>query len=205
MNDPEIRQCFHKKMLRRYHADQSALVLDELGLMHGAYRADIAIVNGKLIGFEIKSDGDSLYRLKKQIAAYNSVFDRIAIVVSERHRRDVTQKVPKHWGIVVSKKGKRGAIHFKTQRKSKTNPHVDPMSVAQLLWKGEAIEILQQEGAPRHLLNSPRIKLYRRLSKRLPLETLKLTVRTYLKSRSNWRCLTQPFLYDDSCQPTAKS
>jgi len=205
MKDSDIRQHFHRKMLRRYHADQSTLVLDELGLMHGACRADIAIINGRLIGFEIKSDKDSLSRLEKQIIAYNAVFDHIAIIISERHRLAVVQRVPKHWGIVLTVRGKRGAIHFKTQRKSKINPGISPVSVAQLLWKREAIEILQNLGPPPLLLKSPRAKLYRYLSKHLPLDQLKSTVRTYLKNRPNWRNRTPLSLCDDLSRPIAKS
>lgn len=205
MNDLEIRENFHRKMLWRHHASPQTLVLDELGLMHGACRADIAIVNGRLIGIEIKSEKDSLSRLKKQIIAYDAVFDNIAIIVSERHRQAVTRCVPKHWGIVLTKKGKRGAIHFSVQRKSRTNRFVDPMSVAQLLWKNEAIETLQKLGAPLHLLKSRRAKLYRYLSKHLPLEKLKSAVRTYLKNRANWRCQPPPSLCDGLSQPIAKS
>ena len=54
MNDGRIRAAFHGKILRRQHLCPETLVLDELGLMHGRCRADIAVVNGCLIGYEIK-------------------------------------------------------------------------------------------------------------------------------------------------------
>ncbi len=53
MNDVEIRQNFHRKILRRQHAQKNTLVIDELGLNHGRCRADIAVVNGHFWGFVI--------------------------------------------------------------------------------------------------------------------------------------------------------
>ncbi len=36
MNDVDIRQNFHKKILRRQDAQKDTLVIDELGLNHGS-------------------------------------------------------------------------------------------------------------------------------------------------------------------------
>jgi hypothetical protein len=156
-------------MLRRHHSSAGTLVLDELGLMHGACRADIAIVNGRLVGYEIKSEKDSLYRLKNQITAYDAVFDSIAIIVSERHRSTVLRCVPKHWGIVLSKQGKRGAIHFTKERKPRQNPRVNPMSVAQLLWRNEVVEILNQMPCSRNRRGAEGISSGRLVTQRFGL------------------------------------
>ncbi len=63
MNDPEIRRAYHRLRLARHHRDPNTLVVDELGLQHGESRADIAVVNGHLLGVEIKSDVDTLIAL----------------------------------------------------------------------------------------------------------------------------------------------
>jgi hypothetical protein len=55
MNDPLIRKAFHCSFLQKEHAAPTTLVVDELGLEHGKCRADIAVINGHLIGYEIKS------------------------------------------------------------------------------------------------------------------------------------------------------
>jgi len=89
MNDLQIRKAFHRTFLRTHHRDPSTLVLDELGLQHGKSRADIAVINGDLSGFEIKSDVDSLQRLTRQIERYSAVFDLHSlwlIVTSTTHQ-----------------------------------------------------------------------------------------------------------------------
>src|SRR5437879_5511788 len=108
MNDAQIRESFHRKVLRRHHLSTHTRVVDELGLMHGACRADVAVVNGRLIGYEIKSNSDSLARLKNQVLAYNKIFDNVTIIVGKRHRQAVREFIPSWWGIIVSERGKRG-------------------------------------------------------------------------------------------------
>ena len=201
MNDPEIRQNFHRKMLHRQHARQDTLVIDELGLNHGRCRADIAVVNGYLVGYEIKSDNDSLRRLRDQITAYNAVFDKAFIIVGNRHINSIQDHIPKWWGVIVSAKGPRGAINFEIIRRARTNKGVDPISVAQLLWRSEAMDILTQKEVPPKMLRQPRATLYKHLAKLLNTCELRRTVREYLRDRRNWRCLELPSRYDGLYRP----
>lgn len=204
MKDAEIRESFHKKVLGK-RASRNTLILDELGLMHGACRADIAVVNGRLIGYEIKSNADSLARLKTQVPAYDAIFDRITVIVGERYRNAIARTVPRHWGIILSTRGKRGAIRFHIKRQTRPNQNIKPFSVAQLLWRNEVLEILHQLGSPSKLIKLPRGKLYRYLSRKVPLDELKRLVRQSLKKRTNWRCPSRPSSGGDLYRPIAKS
>ncbi len=197
MNDAQIRKNFHQKRLRRHHATRSTLVVDELGLKHGKCRADIAVINGHLIGYEIKSDDDSLDRLNGQIQIYGAVFDRASLVVGERHLKDAQRIVPKWWGVLAAREGQRGAVHFETVRKAGMNPSVDDFSVAQLLWRSEAVELLAKLDVSRRLLRRPRTVLYRELVRILKPRELRSAVRECLKDRRNWRCLLPPSQDDD--------
>jgi len=188
MNDAEIRQSFHRKMLRRQHTRKDTLVIDELGLNHGKCRADIAVVNGHLVGYEIKSDNDSLRRLGLQVESYNAVFDRAFIVVGDRHIDRIQDHVPEWWGVIVSSRGPRGAINFSMIRKAQVNRSVDLISVARLLWRDEAVEILQQRRLPSRVLRQPRAVLYKLLAELLNTCELRKAVRQYLQKRKNWRC-----------------
>src|SRR6266542_195867 len=116
MNDALIRENFSRKVLHRYHSTPDVLVIDELGLKHGKCRADIALVNGRLIGYEIKSDEDSLDRLDEQVKVYSAVFDRVTIIVGAKHAKVVSSLVPKWWGIIVGHRCAEGEVSFKTLR-----------------------------------------------------------------------------------------
>ena len=201
MNDAEIRQSFHRKMLRRQHARNNTLVIDELGLQHGKCRADIAVVNGHLVGYEIKSDKDSLRRLGLQIESYNAVFDRAFIVVGNRHIDSIQDRIPEWWGVIISSRGPKGAINFNMIRRAQVNRNVDPVSVARLLWRDEAVEILEQRRLPSRVLRQPRSALYKHLAELLNTCELRKAVRQYLQKRRNWRCLEPPSQRDGWCRP----
>jgi hypothetical protein len=199
MNDAQVREHFHRKMLRRQHAHKGTVVVNELGLDDGKCRADIAVVNGRLVGYEIKSDSDSLRRLPEQVRSYNAVFDRAFVVVGERHIEPIQKLIPDWWGVILSSKGPRGAIHFRTLRKATRNEGIDPTSLARLLWRHEVAEILRQRGLPPKVLRQPRAILYEYLVDILGPQELRRTVREHLKSRRNWRCPGSPSLRDGLC------
>ncbi|MHC4573070.1 MAG: sce7726 family protein [Planctomycetota bacterium] len=205
MNDFEIRQNFHRKRLRRQHAQKDTIVIDELGLNHGKCRADIAVVNGDFVGYEIKSNNDSLRRLKEQVKSYDAVFDKISIVVGDRHINSIQNHIPKWWGVIVSERGPRGAVNFDTVRKPKTNKNVDPISLARLLWRNEAQEILRQKKLRPKVLRQPRAVLYECLVDSVNICELRRFVREYLKNRKNWRCPQSPSQCDDLFRPVATS
>jgi len=197
MNDREIRQNFHRKKLRRQHAQKNILVIDELGLNHGKCRADIAVVNGHLIGYEIKSDNDSLRRLEEQVRAYNSVFDRVSIIVGDRYINSIQNYIPHWWGVIVSVRGPKGAVNFNTIRNAQTNKNVVPISLARLLWRNEAEEILRQKKLPSRILRQPRAVLYKHLAEKLNVCELRKFIREYFKKRKNWRRPELPLRCDD--------
>ena len=204
MTDFEIRESLHRTILRRHHAAPETLVIDELGLRHGSCRADIAVVNGRLVGYEIKSDRDSLARLRRQIRVYDAVFDSVTIVVGLRHRSVISRRVPRHWGIVLASAGKRGEIKFQTKRRPRANPRVDLLSVAQLLWKPEALIMVRELRPPAQIARLRRSELYRYLVKNVASSKLRQGVRCCLRTRSNWPGRKQSFQCDDSFPPNAK-
>lgn len=195
MNDLEIRQSFHRKRLRRQHFHKDTLVIDELGLNHGKCRADIAVVNGHLIGYEIKSNNDSLRRLENQVESYNAVFDKISVIVGDRHFKSIQSHIPEWWGVIVSIRGPRGAVNFDLIRKAKINKSIDQISIAKLLWRNEVIEILQKNEVPNKILCQPRTVLYEYLVSILNICELRRAVRDYFKKRKNWRCPVLPSQY----------
>jgi len=203
MNDVEIRDSFHRKRLRRQHARAGTLVVDELGLNHGRCRADIAVINGSLVGYEIKSDCDSLNRLAEQVRSYNAVFDRAFMIVGERHRVAVQGYIPDWWGLILAARGVRGAVSFETMRPARKNEGIDPISVAQLLWRTEAAEILRHRGLSPKILRQPRAILYEYLVDALSGHELRRTVTDCLRLRRNWRCPVPPSRYGGSCRPAA--
>lgn len=187
MRDRDVREALYSKVLKEHEGDTDTLVLDELGIRHGASRVDIAVINGEIHGFEIKSDADTLTRLSAQMTFYSEVFDRVTLVVGQKHAEKAMPTLPDWWGVRVATEGARGAIHFKVTRKAKMNPAHNPIALAELLWRDEAMQELQELGVTGAILRQPRAALYQHLAEALELDDLRAMVRRRLKARENWR------------------
>jgi hypothetical protein len=186
-NDKIIRAAL-KGALERLHAgDDKLRIVEEFGLEHGAIRIDIAVVNGVLHGYEIKSDRDTLLRLTEQMDAYNSVFDQVTLVVGKQHLYDAINLVPDWWGITVAKFSSDGSVVLNRIREAGNNAQQRSISIARLLWRGEALQILEEAGKANGLRSRPRELIYERLCTIFDLARLEEKVREVLFSREDWR------------------
>lgn len=175
------------RLEKEFGNDPTALILDELGVCCGRVRADMAVVNGELKGFEIKSDQDTLLRLRSQAAAYGRVFDTISIVVAAKHMEKVRKIIPSWWGILVAEKGGNTHPDIRSYRRERNNPNPDPLAIAQLIWRDEAFELLKAHNLHSGLRSKPRRFLWMALVRNFPLAELQMLVRTQLKARRDWR------------------
>ncbi|ARF67862.1 hypothetical protein B7C51_08510 [Paenibacillus larvae subsp. pulvifaciens] len=186
--DADIRATLHAA-LRREHAEKLAqpLILDELSLCQGDGRIDIVLIDYLLQGYEIKSERDTLERLPRQIEVYNKVLDRITIVTAPCHMDEVIKIVPEWWGIMKAEMDENGRMNLISYREALNNPDINAFSLAQLLWRDEAIEILKRRRLHKGLLSKPRNMLWSALSKRLNLQELRREVIHKLMIRVKWR------------------
>jgi hypothetical protein len=196
MNDSDIRKAIHTDLLYADHQDKSTLVIDELGLDNGKGRADIAVINGHMVGYEIKSGVDSLSRLSSQIIIYDSIFDFSTVIVEENHLVQTLIILPEWWGVLLVEK-KNASNHFEIIRHSTENGLTRVDAIARLLWKNELICILQSIGFSKNLLYENKKNLCCMLTNALPADILKTNVRETLKSRKNWRAPLQQIQYGD--------
>jgi len=187
MRDCDVRSALHAKVLAEHHGQADTLVVDELALWYGTARVDIAVVNGRIHGYEIKSDRDTLARLPGQMEIYGKVFDRVTLVVGRGHVLNAMAITPAWWGIKLATQGPRRAVHFEQLRPPERNPAIDPIAVAALLWCAELEQILLEAGALRGCKGKSRDFLSRRVVEALPFTDLRAAVRSRLRARGNWR------------------
>ena len=190
--DAEIRKAFHHLRLSSYHKCPNTIVIDELGLAHGKNRIDIAVVNGCIHGFEIKSSKDTLSRLPEQLTVYSRTLEKLSIIAAPNHIDAVMQMAPYWCGLILVEKGIRGGIKFKTIRRAEKNPSVDLIALSHLLWRKEAIELLAELGAGGKELNGSRLKLYTQLSELVSTKELTSRIKKQFMSRENWRVVQLP-------------
>jgi hypothetical protein len=187
-SDREIRAALYRKKFRFKHDRSDTLIIDELGLAHARARIDIAVINGCVHGFEIKSAADTLARLPKQLMLYEECLEKLTIVCAEKHVSAVQKIAPSWCGILEATKGPRGGIDFTTLRTSKRNPNVQAYRLAHLLWRPEAVSLLARMNVPPQVLRSPRKQLYKSLAALLTVEQITAFIKESMESRSVWRC-----------------
>jgi hypothetical protein len=186
-NDKIIRAALKAELEKLHAGDPKLRIVEEFGIEHGAIRIDVAVVNGLLHGYEIKSDRDTLLRLPEQMDAYNSVFDQVTLVVGRQHLFDAINLVPDWWGITVAKFGSHGSVVLNQIREAGNNAQQRSISIARLLWRNEALRILEEAGKADGLRSKPRELIYERLCKLFDLARLEEKVREILFSREDWR------------------
>lgn len=186
MRDIDVRQAVHTKLLREHHKNPETLVIDEFSINLGASRADIAVINGLLHGYELKSTKDTLERLPIQTTLYSAVMDKVTLVVADNHAEEAISLVPEWWGIKIAVQGPRGAVHIHHYRSDKYNVNIDPFVLAQLLWKNECLDLLDKRGLAKGVKSKPRYELWNIIAEKVLPDELRVEVRLALKRRKTW-------------------
>ncbi len=66
------------------------------------------------------------------------------------------------------------------------NPAINPIQVARLFWRTEAIAVLKKYGRVDGFKSKPADVIVRRLAAEIPIDDLRFEARTALKARENW-------------------
>lgn len=186
ITDSDIRQAIYAKLIPEIIGTSPSRVVNEMSICAGDARVDIAVINGKLHGFEIKSEADTLARLEGQISAYNRVFDTMTIICGENHLDAVTEIIPPWWGI-YSVKYNFSTVQFTKIRYAEVNNDVCKIALAQLLWKSELAALLNEAGVRKGISGKPCRELWKIVSDTFSTNVLKVKVREALKIRADWR------------------
>jgi hypothetical protein len=190
MRDIDIRRTLLADQ-RLHGGEPDTRVVEELGLCQGLARVDVAVVNGTLHGYEIKSERDTLDRLPHQAELYSRVLDYVTVVAALPHTQRIRTAVPQWWGVWIAA-SENGVLRLDVSRKAKRNPSVDPFSLAQLLWRDEALEILVESDLASGMRSKSRKEIWKLLATKFSAEALGRLVRERLKSRgANWRVVSQ--------------
>lgn len=191
VRDGDIRPRLRATIAASHAGEPGTKIVDELGLCQGQVRVDIAVVNGALKGYEIKSLADTLKRLPNQVAVYSDVLDYAAIVLAERHRADAEAVVPGWWEIVVAVQ-EESEIQLHIARRGSMNPAINKRALAELLWHREALQLLRDRAAHRGLSRQPRSYAWDRVAEVCALDELRDAVRARLKERQRLQSAPSP-------------
>lgn len=179
------------------------LIVDEFSLAYGAVRADLALINGHLEGFEIKAGKDTLDRLAHQVEAYAKVFEFSWVVTTPAHLGNIRPLVPREWGLLVASVDDEGTS-LRQVRKAQRNGLLDSAHLVRLLWRDEVLAKLDELELSKGLKSKPKLALYAALAEAMPVRPLADYVRVCLKQRATWRVDAEPRECGDSSRRDAR-
>ena len=195
--DAQIRQALLRRKKTEYARNKDVIVVEELGLAHAKSRIDVAVINGDIHGYEIKSDRDTLARLPSQLEIYYKTLQRLTIVCSNRYIEQVKFMVPDWVGLIEVKTGPRGGIGLYHRIRAKSNPDVDIKMVAHLLWRNEAVALLSGQMPEKFLARKRRSELYQLIEERYSSKALVCEIRKFMAMRVEWKDRIVQRSYDD--------
>jgi hypothetical protein len=186
MRDSDVREAMRSWLASEYADDPSSRFVEEMGVWNGSVRIDLAVINGALHGYEIKSERDTLGRLSEQMRLYDQVFDTITLVAAEKHISKARPLVSPWWGLTVVAPGADGKLTLTEAKKAEQNPLLDKVQLARLLWKPEQLLVLEKIGKGKGARSKSVDALCEILANALSERALSAHVREMLKARSGW-------------------
>jgi hypothetical protein len=165
------------------------VVIHELDVCGGTSRIDIAVVNGQLHGYEIKSQQDNLMRLETQIEDYSQIFDTMTIVITENHIGKVVELVPDWWGIQYVT-GDPENLDIYTKREARKNESINSYQLAQLLWRDELFMLLKEKVKQTNgFASKTRRQLAQLVTDYISFDEIEKYIKSILKSRIEWKAV----------------
>lgn len=185
--DPHIREALVGGKSGLHNGLNGELVVHELGLAHAKRRVDVAVIGEEFHGYEIKSERDSLDRLKGQLHIFSQALHKLTLVVATKHLESIRETVPSWCGITEVRSDLMGKINLRELREAKSNPQFNPFIFAHLLWRREAQNILSQFSFEPSVLRASRTILYELIVEKTSDDQLTRIVKNALERRNNWR------------------
>jgi hypothetical protein len=183
MRDFDVRAALRRELTEQHLGDDRTLIVEEMGIWSGSVRIDIAVVNGELHGFEIKSARDTLVRLPAQQELYSQVFDRVTLVVADKHAQKAERLIPGWWGTLLASSEQDSSVSLRDGRQGSVNPSPDALQTVRLLWRQELAAILERHGFLKGYRSASSEKMGRKLIDELPIDVLRFEIREALKRR----------------------
>ena len=105
----------------------------------------LLVTEEELIGFEFKSDRDTLARLERQIHDYERFCDRNYLVTGQKFRDKAAEEIPAHWGIYCVYLDQEEVLQLECIRKAQPNAkRMRLHNQLRILWRSELIPLIRK-------------------------------------------------------------
>jgi hypothetical protein len=180
LKEPEIKAAFIDWLIDKNMLADDAVLINELPVDDFSRRVDLAIANGKLLAFEIKSDFDNLSRLEGQISTYLQHFDKVTLVCSTKFTDKAMELLPKNVEIIEFA-SQQNRVKFSIRNRGKLSKVSNNENFLSFVDKRQLVKKLREHKIACSEANS-RTELYR-ISELLSSTKMRNIALSYLKSK----------------------
>lgn len=142
LKDEQMRQI----LFEYYESKSKRLRFFEEFCFGRKTRADALLVTeSEMIGFEFKSDKDTLNRLERQVHDYERFCDRNYLVTGQKYKEKASEEIPEHWGIYLVYLDDAETLQLECIRKAQSNQkRMRLHNQLRILWRSELIPIIRK-------------------------------------------------------------
>ena len=93
--------------------------------------------------------------------------------------------MPEHWGIqtVIKEKGR---LKFEVVRNASINPETEPSFLVQMLWRDEALSLLESFNIVEGYRSKPKRLIWNKIAESIPEAEIKKFILGRIKMRNEW-------------------
>lgn len=178
LREPELKAALIDGLFNEGMVDEQSVIVSEMPVSGMSRRADLVLANGRLLAFEIKSDGDKMNRLEGQLATYQRSFEGVVVICGSRHAANVLRSTDSTVGVfVVEERGHGGS----TMLRKPHIRHLDASAALQHMHGRDLYRLLRRVGMTIPDLTD-RSSL-EKVARNLPAATLRAAAISAIKER----------------------
>jgi hypothetical protein len=184
-------------LLHKGAVAEDVVIISELALESFSRRADLALVNGSIELFEIKSEADTLTRLAGQVETFSRFCDKLHVVGAPCHIDNILSSTSEHVAVWQLESG----IGIRVMRRGRKTPLRDKANLIKLI---NAQELKQLLATNKIKVDSSRRKYLEAAAHEISAEKLRFDVLKLLKERyaeTTARFLNAVFSQKEAVQP----
>lgn len=178
MREPQLKAALIDGLFNEGMVDNGSVIISEMPVSGMSRRADLVLANGRLLAFEIKSDGDKMDRLEGQLATYQRSFEGVVVICGSRHADNVIRSTDAAVGVfVVSENSPSGS----TMLRKPHIRHLDADAAIQHMHSRDLYRLVRKAAVEMpHLTDRTSLE---KVARRLPTAILRAAAITAIKER----------------------
>ena len=179
INENVVKSAFIKKYSLSKSPNHTITIFE---MNVGSSRADICMINGKSMVFEIKTEYDSFARLSKQLYDYKQVFEYIYIVVPEIKVDLAVTQIDENIGIIYYKQNRLGNIKFYEHKSPIYNKNINSFKQLNTLTKVQLNKMVENS-------QNNKLELIKKILNNYNHEEINIIFKEYFKEKYKNRWL----------------